>query len=396
LGKELETVTDTFLKQLSYESLDIVKEDCMKNMIKFFGITALVAVIGFSMVSCATTGGPRVRSPISGIVSVIPGGTLNLRISGKEVTVKVSSTEDGTGAVASGTTVSDSGVLTVDASETAQNLYVIATSAEDGANNTLQIRVVTVTEVVITPATATVEAGQYGSFSAQVNGTNNPNQNVSWTVGSSADATGTVRPLTLIVGGALTVNAEERGYLYVKATSVVDPTKSAIVRVNITPPPPKAAAAPAASQPAASAAAASQPAASAAAAPAASQPAASAAAAPAASQPAASAPAASQPAAQQQPAQQQPAQNPQPLVGTWRSAGFNVTAYTLNADGTGTYSLGSSTMNLTWTVSGNRLTVNTNMGNAGIVTSNFTYNIIGNVLTLQSTAGGIPIPMTRQ
>ena len=173
----------------------------MKNK-KLFRAVVLFAgtIFVLSMVSCAS--GARVRTPMSGIESVIAGGTLDLRISGKELTVSVSSTEDGTGAVASGTTISEKGKLTVDPAETAQNLYVTAASA-DGTNHTLHIRIVKVTDVVISPPTATVEAGGMTNFTARVNGTNNPNQNVTWSVGSNPDGTGAVRLLTAVVLGVL-------------------------------------------------------------------------------------------------------------------------------------------------------------------------------------------------
>jgi hypothetical protein len=46
----------------------------------------------------------------------------------KSVTWKVSSTSDGTGAVANGTSINSSGMLTISANETRPTLYVIATS----------------------------------------------------------------------------------------------------------------------------------------------------------------------------------------------------------------------------------------------------------------------------
>jgi hypothetical protein len=306
----------------------------MKNAIKWFGIIAFVAVIGFSMVSCVT--GARVRSPINGIESVIPGGTLNLRISGDQVTVKVSSTADGTGAVKPGTSVSASGVLTVDAGETSENLYVTATSAKDGTQHTLLIRVVTVKEVVIDPATVTIEQGKGTSFSAQVNGTNNPNQNVSWTVGSKADGTGTVRSATIIIAGSLSVATNETSPIYVKVTSDIDPSKSAIARVDVTIP--------------------------------------------------------------QRPGQQPPPPpfEPDPIqpapVGTWKTDADGMTMIlTFNANGTGTQRMVAGTLdlmviNMTWTASGNKITTNTNVAggadNVGIL--NYTYEIIDDTLTWQA------------
>jgi len=285
----------------------------MKNK-KLFGAVVLFAgtIFVLSMVSCAT--GPRVRTPMSGIESVIAGGTLDLRISGKEVTVSVSSTEDGTGAVASGTTISEKGKLTVDPAETAQNLYVTAASAADDTNHTLQIRIVTVDGVVISPTTATVRAGEATNFTVRVIGMNNPNQNVTWSVGPNPDGTGSALLFTGVVLGVLTVNEEERGTLYVKATSVVDPTKSMIVPVTVTQPSP---------------------------------------------------------------------------VGTWKGAvGGLALTYTFRSGGKGTFVLGETSREFTWSTNGNQLILN--IGGTGDSVNTYSINgslLKGYTLTITTDAG---------
>jgi hypothetical protein len=322
-------------------------EVCVRRALAHkLGIIALIAVMVFSMASCATAA--RVRTPMNGIESVIPGGTLNLRVSGDQVTVKVSSTEDGTGAVKSGTSVSASGVLTVDAGETAENLYVTATSAKDGTQHTLLIRVVTVKEVVINPATVAIEQGKGTSFSSQVNGTNNPNQNVSWTVGSKPDGTGSVRTATIIIAGSLSVATNETSPIYVKVTSDIDPSKSAVARVDVTIP--------------------------------------------------------------QRPGQQPPPPpfEPDPIqpapVGTWKTEDGGITiTMTFNANGTGTQRMDSGnfnlmTLNTKWTASGNKLMVNTNVegGADGVGVTNYTYEIIDGTLTWQVEGQRQTTKWTRQ
>jgi hypothetical protein len=109
---------------------------------------------------------------------------------------------------------------------------------------------------------------------------------------------------------------------------------------------------------------------------------------PAPAAPATPAPAASQPA-QQQPSQQQPAQpafNPaanQPSpVGTWKgSQGVNTHFWTFNADGTGKVQVNSSSggLDITWTTSGNRLTIIQTVGKTSV---NYSYERIGNKLTV--------------
>jgi hypothetical protein len=63
--------------------------------------------------------------------------------SNQRVTWRVSTTPDGSGGVANGTTINNNGRLTVSANETAEYLYVIATSVADPTKSaSVQVRVI--------------------------------------------------------------------------------------------------------------------------------------------------------------------------------------------------------------------------------------------------------------
>ena len=96
-----------------------------------------------------------------------------------------------------------------------------------------------------------------------------------------------------------------------------------------------------------------------------------------------------------QPTQQQPSAstfNPAPNqpspVGTWRrTTTYYFEQYTFNANGTGVYDYdGTSQQPITWTASGNRLTINLfySDGRGIVTTSNYTYEISGNTLRMLS------------
>jgi len=198
----------------------------MKHTIKLLGLFVLLAVVFSSCVSV------QIRSSLT---SVIAGGSISLRVSGSDVEVSVSSTPDGMGTVASGTFVSSRGLLSVDPRENALFLYVIARSMKDNKTDTIQIRVVTVDSVSVTPAAGTATAGRTLQFASQVTGTNNPDRNVTWRVASSADGLGGVSSGTTInSSGLLSVAREEpNSVVYVSATSSIDVSKRAVVPVNI-------------------------------------------------------------------------------------------------------------------------------------------------------------------
>jgi len=86
----------------------------------------------------------------------------------------------------------------------------------------------TISNVTVSPSTATVNKGATRQFSATVTGRNNPSRTVTWTVNG---VTGT----TISTTGLLTVSANETAStLIVKATSTVDTTKSGTATVTVT------------------------------------------------------------------------------------------------------------------------------------------------------------------
>ncbi len=138
-----------------------------------------------------------------------------------------------------GTTVDALGKLTVSAAETAATITVVATSKLDntkyGSATVAVTALPTVTDVTLSAdggATSVVQGGQL-QFSATVNGTGSPSQDVTWTLEGSYAASTTVDAT-----GLLNVDASETASeIKVVATSQQDGTKSgsATVAVIMTP-----------------------------------------------------------------------------------------------------------------------------------------------------------------
>lgn len=87
-----------------------------------------------------------------------------------------------------------------------------------------------ITGVAVVPGPVIdLTAGAFVQFSAEVTGTNNPSQAVTWTVGGNAS------PGTIIsTDGILSIASDETsGQLRVTAASVADPAKTGVVLVNI-------------------------------------------------------------------------------------------------------------------------------------------------------------------
>jgi len=170
-----------------------------------------------------------------GLSSVIAGGTLVFRATGKGIVWEVSSSSDGSGPVQPGTDISQGGVLTVSINEIAAIIYVIARSTETDQFDVKPIRIVTVTEISIDPADQYVVAGRTFQFRAAVSGTNNPDNAVTWRVSANAAGTAAVTAGTGInSGGLLTVAANESlTTLYIMAYSVVDSTKYGAIPVSV-------------------------------------------------------------------------------------------------------------------------------------------------------------------
>ena len=141
-----------------------------------------------------------------------------------------------TGSSNAGTTISEDGVLTVAANETAEELIVKATAKGDGTTSgTATVTVTqpaTITSVTVEPDDAEVEAGETQQFTATVSGTGNYDKGVTWTVsGSKNDGT------TISATGLLTVAAgETAATLTVTATANGDGITSGTAKVTVTQP----------------------------------------------------------------------------------------------------------------------------------------------------------------
>ncbi len=141
------------------------------------------------------------------------------------------------GEVVTGTAISVDGLLTVAADETADTLTVMATSAADsGKYGTAAVAVINaeavVTGVKVSPSSASVTKGKTCSFSAVVEGEDNPGQDVVWSITGEA-AAGTF----ISTVGLLTVAADETAdTLTVVATSLEDSNKSGTATVTLVAP----------------------------------------------------------------------------------------------------------------------------------------------------------------
>jgi hypothetical protein len=221
----------------------------MKNFSKCFGVIALIAIITLAFAGC----GPKVESvSVNGDSgSIKTGDSLQFSavVTGKNnpsqsVKWTVSSTSDGSGAVANDTDISPSGTLTVADKETASSLYVKAVSTLDSSKfdyKQVKVEVVkanttapkaTVTAVTVSPANPTLRRRDTETFTVKVTGTNNPNQNVTWKVVRNLDGTGNLDKNTKIEKGALTVDGEN-GEFYIIATSTVDNKTFGTTKVTI-------------------------------------------------------------------------------------------------------------------------------------------------------------------
>jgi len=174
-----------------------------------------------------------------GTARVLRGGRLKFTAAvtgnnnpSQNVTWKVSSNTAGTGAVTAGTAVAANGTLTVAAAEAAATLYVTATSAIDATKfGIITVVIPTVTSVSISPVNPQIKRGEGVTFTARVQGTGSPGQEVTWKldgVGGAPSAT------TITANGMLIVStAETLSQLLVTATSVDDPAKFGTVMVTI-------------------------------------------------------------------------------------------------------------------------------------------------------------------
>ena len=206
----------------------------MKKIILQFGLYIFAIILGLAITGCGSMRAINIRTE-NNVSSVLAGGTLRLSASGRSISWSISSTSDGSGSLAAGTQISGTGVLTVAANETALVIYVFAVSTETEQSNVMQIRVVRVNSVNISPANQTVAIGRSLQFRASVAGVNNPDSVVTWRVSSNPAGTGAVTQGTRINNnGVLTVAPNETmRTLYVFGTSVVDPRVSGSVSVTV-------------------------------------------------------------------------------------------------------------------------------------------------------------------
>jgi hypothetical protein len=127
------------------------------------------------------------------------------------------------------TSISDTGLLTVAADETAATLTVTAASTVDTTKSgAATVTVIsgggspTVTYVAVSPATASVVKGGTKQFDIQIVGEHNPPDTVTWSVTGNSGGAGT----SVSSAGLLTVDSDETATtLTVMATSTVEPAK---------------------------------------------------------------------------------------------------------------------------------------------------------------------------
>jgi len=227
----------------------------MKSTIRFLGIIVLTAVIGFAMTACdtgtgtsteptATVTGVTVDPVTSTMVEKGDSLTFTATVFGNNnpaQTVTWSIDENGKHADTRIVTNNNgSGTLTVSADETLIELTIRATStADDSKSGEITVYVYeegqlpTIDSVTVDPDTATVRKGEYTYFSATVDGTNNPPQDVAWSIGQTNKNAATF----IDEWGTLYVAANETlNTLTVKATSKADTSVSGTATVTLTAP----------------------------------------------------------------------------------------------------------------------------------------------------------------
>ena len=202
----------------------------------------------------ATANGDKTKSATATVTVTQPATITGVTVYPAAATVEAGKTQqftaevEGTGDVSqkvtwsvsgsnAGTTISTTGLLTVAANETAEELTVTATAVGDGTTyGTAKVTVTqpaTITGVTVTPATATVEAGETQQFTAEVEGTGNFREEVTWSVSGSNAGT------TISENGLLTVATGETATtltVTATATAVGNSDKSATATVTVTQP----------------------------------------------------------------------------------------------------------------------------------------------------------------
>jgi formylglycine-generating enzyme required for sulfatase activity len=196
-----------------------------------------LTITATSTVDTSKSGTAAVTVPTVSAVTVSPG-TVSVAKGGTQTfTAEVTGAGDPAQTVrwtlsggGEGTTISAAGVLTVAANETATSLTITATSTVDTSKSgTAAVTVPAVSAVTVSPGTASVIKGGTATFTAEVTGTGDPAQTVSWALSGGGEGT------TISAAGVLTVAANETATnLTVTATSTVDTSKSGTAAVTIT------------------------------------------------------------------------------------------------------------------------------------------------------------------
>ena len=214
---------------------------------KLFGLAAIAAIIAL-IAACSNPAGPDYQGYQGTVivtgVTVSPPTPAVLVGTSQEFTATVLGTGNPPQYVTwsvednehDETIISTTGVLSVHLDETAETLTVRAASTHTTTESgTATVTVIsdpalmpTVTGVTVTPSTATVNRGGSQTFSATVTGTNNPPEDVTWTVEGGVDGT------SIDNNGLLTVAAgETAASLTVMATSTFDTTVSRTAVVTV-------------------------------------------------------------------------------------------------------------------------------------------------------------------
>jgi uncharacterized repeat protein (TIGR02543 family) len=210
---------------------------------------ALLAACGLILIALGACGDKESGSPLGTNTPVVTGVTVNpdtimvIRGQTRTFTATVAGTDSppqtvvwGVEGGGPGTSISTGGVLTVAVNESAASLIVRATSTYDTSKSGTAIVfafdegvIPTVTGVTVNPGSATVIREQTKAFTAAVAGTDNPPQNVTWSVEGGGPGT------SISTGGVLTVAVNESAAsLIVRAASTYDPSKSGTAIITVT------------------------------------------------------------------------------------------------------------------------------------------------------------------
>jgi hypothetical protein len=154
----------------------------------------------------------------------------------KTITWAVTADEDETGAA-----IADGNKLTATAEGAFTVTATIANGLTESTPYTQSFEITaytaenlpTVTDITVSPATATVAPGGTKQFTATVIGNNSPSTAVTWSVEGTGKKAGTTISNASGTAGLLTVASDETATLTVKATSLADPEKSGTATVTV-------------------------------------------------------------------------------------------------------------------------------------------------------------------